>query len=131
MSSLHTPISMYGYNNASYNGFPSQNIINSYKQSLYMSNNLNYDGYNNNGMNLSSYRNKIRSLRDIPPNPDDVIIKTLPPNFSQVAYPVSNSNINMIPSALPNDVNEGNAPIPENNSIPPMVEEINTDIVQE
>ena len=133
MRSLHTPISMYGYNNASYNGFPSQNIINSYKQSLYMSNKLNYDGNNNNGMNmnLSSYRNKIRSLRDIPPNPDDVIIKNLPPNFSQVAYPVSNSNINMIPSALPNDVNEGNAPIPENNSIPPMVEEINTDIVQE
>ena len=133
MSSFHTPISMYGYNNASYNGFPSQNLINSYKQRLYMSNNLNYNGYSNNemNMNLSSYRNKIRSLRDIPPNPDDVIIKTLPPNFSQVAYPVSNSNINMIPSSLPNDINEGNVPIPENNSTPPIVEEINTDNVQE
>ena len=133
MSSLHRPISMYGYNNASYNGFPSQNINNSYKQSLYMSNNLNYNRYSNNGMNmnLSSHINIIRSLRDIPPNPDDVVIKNLPPNFSQVAYPVSNSNINMIPSTLPNDINEGNAPMPENNSIPPMVEEINTDIIQE
>ena len=80
-----------------------------------MSNNLNYNRYSNNGMNmnLSSHRNIIRSLRDIPPNPDDVIIKNLPPNFSQVAYPVSNSNINVMPSTLPNDINEGNVPMPE------------------
>lgn len=132
MSILHKPINIHGYNNLTFNGFPSQNIFNSYKQSLYMSNNMNYNGYNNNEMNLKSWhRNKIRSLRDIPPNPDDVVIKNLPPNFSQVAYPISNSNINMIPSNLPNNANEENIPIPENNSMPPMVEEINTDIVQE
>jgi len=132
-SSLHNPIIMYGYNYLSYNGFPSQNIINSYKQSLYMPNNLNYNRYNNNEMNInfSSHRNIIRSLRDIPPNPDDVVMKNLPPNFSQVAYPVSNSNINMMPSTLPNDVNEGNETIPENSNIPPMIEEINTDNIQE
>ena len=100
------------------------NIINSYNQDLPMSmcnNNVsNYTTYISQNSNFNSHMRKIKSLNDIPSNPEDVIIKELPPNFSQTINPISSANINMM-----------NIPITQNGNtnIQPISEEINTNII--
>ena len=102
------------------------NIINSYKQKLITSNNYYTPIYNSktydNKNYFTSQNEKIKSLKDIPSNPEDVIIKELPPNFSQINNPISSINGNML-----------NIPITknENINIKPIKEEINTDIIKQ
>ena len=116
----------YLYNNP-YLPFQSTKTIYLNNQSLY---NPHKSIFSRNNINTSlnqSYSYKIKSLKDIPSNPEDVVIKNLPPNFSQVINPVS-SNI-ITSDNLPMNVNEENISVSENKNISPIVEEINTDII--
>ena len=99
--------------------------LNSYNQKLVASNNNYTDIYNSQtyisqNSHFTSQNGNIKSLKDIPSNPEDVIIKELPPNFSQINNPISSANIKMV-----------NIPITqnENKDIEPITEEINTNII--
>jgi hypothetical protein len=86
----------YLYNNP-YLPLQSTNTIYLNNQSLYMPNKYNFSRDNKNmdlnPINNYTSKNKMfKSLSDIPSNPEDVVIKNLPANFSQVINPVS-SNI--------------------------------------
>ena len=125
---------LFSYNNNAYNYSQNPNlfspIINmsdSYNQNL---NDLNYTGLepytsNINQIKISSKISGSRALRDIPSNPDDVVIKELPPTYTQIMNPISSSNINYIP----NNSNINEMPVVESNVVP-MTEEINTDLMQ-
>ena len=125
-------IGIYNSNNLYQNSIlysqNNNNIINSYNQDFLMSiynNNkelFNSKLYNNQNSIVNSQIGKIKSLNDIPSNPEDVEIKDLPPNYSQIMNPISSSNINMM-----------NIPITQNRNanIQPITEEINTNIIPE
>ena len=114
------------------------NIVDSYKKSSLLSQYMNYIGTDVNetkflpNYKYSSQIGKIKSLNDIPANPDDVIIKELPPNFVQMSNRISSQNINVAQSNI-NNLNADNNQITENtiqpiseNPIQPITEEINT-----
>ena len=126
------------------------NIINSiYKNSinpnyLFNSNyNSNINGinnsqnYSNNNYKFSSKIGKSSKLKDIPPNPEDVIIKELPNNYMNVNESVANFNLNYNQLPISSTIylnKQNNAPsinnsnIAENNQ--PQIEEINTNIYE-
>ena len=124
-------------NNNLYNPYlPLQSVNTIYlnKQSLYMPNIYNFSRNNRsmdlNPLNSYSQKNKmIKSLNDIPSNPEDVVIKNLPANFSQVINPVSSNIIES--NNMPTNLNGENIPIPENKNenLASKVEEINTDVI--
>jgi hypothetical protein len=116
----------YLYNNP-YLPFQSTKTIYLNNQSLY---NPHKSIFSRNNINTSlnrSYSYKIKSLKDIPSNPEDVVIKNLPANFSQVINPVS-SNI-ITSNYIPINANGENFSITENKNIAQKVEEINTDVI--
>ena len=96
-------------------------------QSQYMANKYNFSRNNINTSLNQSYNYKLKSLKDIPSNPEDVVIKNLPANFSQVINPVS-SNI-ITSNYIPINANGENFSITENKNIAQKVEEINTDVI--
>jgi hypothetical protein len=71
---------------------------------------------------------KTSRLSEIPPNPDDVVIKKLPQNYIMSMNPISSSNLGMGPGINSVQIAE---PIisQEINPPPKMIEEINTDII--
>ena len=90
-----------------------------------------YSTYSNKPYNHKTLRTlKSTRLSDIPSNPDDVIIKELPPGFTISMNPISNSNMGM---SNMNNMNIGQNTMemnpPEINEPPQMIEEINTDII--
>jgi hypothetical protein len=97
-------------------------------QSLYMANKYNFSRNNINASLNQSYNYKIKSLKDIPSNPEDVVIKNLPPNFSQVINPVSSNIISS--NYIPINANGENFSVTENKNIAQKVEEINTDVIR-
>ena len=90
--------------------------------------------YEPNNYNTKTYNSKLiksSRLRDIPSNPDDVVIKELPPNFTFSANPISSSNMGI-------GINTNNMGMGQNdtgmmpqeiNEPPKIIEEINTDII--
>ena len=125
----------YNYNTYDYSQNPnlySQNMSlndlypqKSYNTNYLADNGSNFYTSNINQNNVPSRVSRSIALRDIPSNPDDVIIKEIPPNYTQMMNPISSSNINFVP--MNSTIN--NMPMPENN-VSPMIEEINTDLVQ-
>lgn len=71
---------------------------------------------------------KTSRLSDIPPNPEDVVMKQLPANYIVSMNPISSSNIGMGPGM---NVGQSQEPMmsQEINAPPKMIEEINTDII--
>jgi hypothetical protein len=71
---------------------------------------------------------KTSRLSEIPPNPDDVVIKKLPQNYIMSMNPISSSNLGMGPGINSAQIAE---PIMSQEISPPpkMIEEINTDII--
>jgi len=127
MSSASNIFSQNYLNNNPYLPLQSTKTIYLNNQSLY---NPHKSIFSRNNINTSlnqSYSYKIKSLKDIPSNPEDVVIKNLPPNFSQVINPIS-SNI-ITSNNIPVNVNEENISVSENRNISPNVEEINTNII--
>ena len=90
--------------------------------------------YDQNYYNEKAYNSKLLKssrLNDIPANPDDVVIREVPPNFVVSMNPISCSNIGM-------NNNMSNIPMGQNNigimpeimnEPPKVIEEINTDII--
>ena len=107
------------------------NILNSQTltSSLYphIDNNYNYSRKSNKPKLLHSSR-----LRDLPSNPEDVVIKELPPNYTLSVNPISSSNLGM-GMGMPMGMNMGQSSGPmmtqEINEPPKMIEEINTDMI--
>ena len=104
---------------------PNINLINSHNRNLSMLNlNNNNTRLFNSKINISnkfySPKGKIKSLKDIPSIPEDVIIKELPPKFSQINKPISSMKVNMVV----------NSPIKNNikTKIEPVKEEIYSNI---
>ena len=113
------------YNNLTHstNRFSSIPYLSSYNR-IYNTNKYSTYTYKNN----YSMKSKINSLKDIPSNPDDVIIKELPPNFqimqSNIPILISNPNINMGPQSTQQNILSSE----NNNNIQPITEDINTNI---
>jgi hypothetical protein len=95
--------------------------------------------YEPNNYNEKKYNSKLLKssrLGDIPANPDDVVIRELPSNFVLSVNPISSSNIGMGMNMNNNMgsmvMNQNNMEVmPETINEPPkVIEEINTDIIQ-
>lgn len=134
MKSAENIFSTNYINNNPFLPLQSVNTLYLNNQSLYMPNKYIFRRYNKN-MNLNQIKNyspKIKifkSLEDIPSNPEDVVIKNLPANFSQAINPAS-SNI-IAPNNIPNNFNfnNKNISVTGNENISSMIEEINTDVI--
>ena len=145
---------IFGYKNSLYNNISSENnnnIINSiYKNSinpnyLFNSNyNSNINGINN-SQNYSNNKHKFNSkigksskLKDIPPNPEDVIIKELPNNYMNVNESMANFNLNYNQLPISSTIylnKQNNAPSINNSNFvennQPQIEEINTNVYKD
>ena len=99
-----------------------------------------YGNYTYNSNSTINYRNTYNpkyssysKLKEIPSNPEDVEIKELPPNYTISANPISNLSLPMgIPVGMNMNMSQNEQPmISQNLNEPPkLVEEINTDIIQ-
>ena len=119
------------------------NTTNSYTTQYpydYGQNSLNYDNYNNdfrsiyntNSSVLKNYNyKKPPNLRDIPSNPDDVIITEIPSNLAISMNPLSCSNLQGIGTGpMTSQPLNNMSQIPQEFSEKPkIIEEINTDLI--
>ena len=104
------------------------NILNS--QTLTSTNYL-YGDNNYKRLTNKPYLLHSSKLSELPANPDDVIIKELPPNYALSMNPISSANLGM---GVPMGMNMGQSVTPMNsqeiNEPPPqMIEEIDTNII--
>ena len=95
-------------------------------QNLTSTHYLNSNSYNRKSM-VPGYI-KTSRLSEIPPNPDDVVMKQLPPNYIISMNPISSSNLGMGSGMNAGQIAE---PMMSQEISPPpqMIEEINTDII--
>ena len=123
-------ISAYPVNTYSSEYEKNQNIYNNLLNSSGLS--LTQSRYDYNNYDTNTFVNKYpisSKLSYIPANPEDVIIQQIPPNYSVSINPISScmgaSNINNIPKNISSMPLQQSIPI----SPPKMIEEINTDII--
>ena len=129
--------------NNSINHTNTQYLSNEYGESDYNkyntytnnTNNNNYDYLSTNNINSTRIRSmnyiKPTSLKDIPSNPDDVVITEIPQNLAISMNPLSSSNLRYTGSVVPIQPMQTNI-APTSQEIlekPKMIEEINTDII--
>ena len=129
--------------NNSINHTNTQYLSNEYGESDYNkyntytnnTNNNNYDYLSTNNINSTRIRSmnyiKPTSLKDIPSNPDDVVITEIPQNLAISMNPLSSSNLRYTGSVVPIQPIQTNI-APTSQEIlekPKMIEEINTDII--
>lgn len=92
--------------------------------------------YNNNSSLIKAYKSKkLPNLKDIPSNPDDVIITEIPSDLAISLNPRSSTNLGVMPSVPTNfpenNINNNIIQSPnEFESKPQIIEEINTDLIQ-
>jgi len=96
---------------------------------IYSDENNKYNAYNK---SLKPRLLHSSNLKDIPSNPDDVVIKELPPNYTLSMNPVSSGM--GVPIGVPMGMNMGQSEVPmmsqEVNEPPPkMIEEIDTNVI--
>ena len=118
---VSTYSSEYIKNNTLYNNLlNSQNLAST--QYLY--------GNNYNRKTMVPRYTKTSRLSDIPPNPEHVVMRQLPPNYIVSMNPISSSNLGM-GMGTGMSVGQSQEPImsQEINAPPQMIEEINTDII--